>query len=275
MAYITLFAYIIDEDMEKTDEIKKFYNNFLESRMLKYRIRGNRRIELATERVLEFVQPDSHILDIGCGIGIATEQMARAAPHGHVWGCDISDRNIWYARQTVQEPNLSFFVADTLDQEYLFSKVKSDIDVISLVDVIEHIPSEEHGELFEFFSSISSGDTVIVLTYPSPQYQRYLAEENPEKLQVIDQIIKLDTIRQSARSGGFSLKHFSLEDVWLKNQYVHCVFQNENSLEKNKKDSSSTIEWMCRQVDKAWRRFFIRPYRRYKYINRVFDQDMS
>jgi hypothetical protein len=70
--------------------------------------------------------------------------------------------------------------------------------------------------------SVMSNDATVVLTFPSPQYQRYLRAENPRDLQIIDEVIELADLLALANDTGFTLRHFSLEDVWFKNQYVHC-----------------------------------------------------
>jgi trans-aconitate methyltransferase len=55
------------------------------------------------------------ILDVGCGDGKVTAEIARAVPHGRVTGIDASAEMIAFARQTfpaAQNPNLEFHVMD-------------------------------------------------------------------------------------------------------------------------------------------------------------------
>jgi hypothetical protein len=68
-------------------------------------------------------------------------------------------------------------------------------------------------------------DGKLILTYPSPAYQRQLYEQNRSELQIIDEIVEFDALATHAAAEGLFVKHFSLEDVWLSNQYVHCVFE--------------------------------------------------
>lgn len=254
-------------------DVKEFYDNFLESKMLDYRVRGNLRIERATERILDFVHPGSNVLDVGCGIGITAERIADEVENGHVWAFDISDRNIWYARETVNPPNVTFFVADvSQDRPRIREELTEAVDVVTLVDVIEHIPKDSHTDLFCFLNSIMSERSFIILTYPSPQYQRHLKESNPDELQIIDQVIELEELLESARLSGFSLKHYSLETIWMHNQYVHCVLQSDNSLSghitSERKIFFQRFMWALKH---RWNRYVRFPYLRWKYVDRVFE----
>ncbi len=63
-----------------------------------------------------------HILDVGCGDGKVTAELARAVPHGSVTGADASPQMIEFARKTFPAdrfPNLRFRVMDV-------RKIKSD-----------------------------------------------------------------------------------------------------------------------------------------------------
>jgi len=252
-------------------EVKSFYDDFLESKMLEYRIRGNPRIEKATEQISEFVRTDSYVLEVGCGIGITAERIAEQVEEGHVWAFDISERNIWYARETVSRPKVTFFDANVLeDQHHIREQLTEAIDVVTLVDVIEHIPKENHTDLFEFFRSIMSDRAFIVLTYPSPQYQRHLKEHEPDELQIIDQVVELGEVLEAARPAGFSLKHYSMETIWKRNQYVHCVLETDGALGQPRSETPGFLERVQNRLRATWVRRGVQPFRRWKYVDRVF-----
>jgi len=259
-------------------EIKSFYDEFLETKMLDYRVHGNLRIEKATERILDFVCQGDVVVDVGCGIGITTESISKRADH--VWAFDISERNIWYAQETVEESNTTFFSADVLEnRKRIKDRIPSNVDVVTLVDVIEHIPQESHEEMFEFFKSILGNKSFVILTYPSPQYQRYLKEHNPSKLQIIDQVIELRDLVRVARSAGLSLRHYSLETVWKPNQYIHCVLQTDSSLSSPPRKPADTSESLFRRVINSakfrvrhnWKKYVSIPYKKWKYVDSIFN----
>ena len=58
---------------------------------------------------------DEHILDVGCGDGKVTAEIARALPHGAALGVDASAQMIEFAKKTFPaktHPNLKFQIAD-------------------------------------------------------------------------------------------------------------------------------------------------------------------
>ena len=58
---------------------------------------------------------DEHVLDVGCGDGKVTAELARGVPRGFVLGTDASAEMIAFARKTfpaAENPNLKFAVAD-------------------------------------------------------------------------------------------------------------------------------------------------------------------
>ncbi len=72
------------------------------------------------------------VLDIGCGNGALTYDVARKAKY--VYGIDINAKNIEYARQKYNADNITYIIGDAT--EYKFNE---DFDVIILSNVLEHI----------------------------------------------------------------------------------------------------------------------------------------
>src|SRR5437773_924217 len=97
-----------------SESVRAFYDEFADSRMLQYLSEENPRIEKAIARILPYVGMNSIVLEIGCGIGLVTERIAAKATKGSIWACDISERNISYARQRVRLPNVQFRRYDAL-----------------------------------------------------------------------------------------------------------------------------------------------------------------
>jgi 2-polyprenyl-3-methyl-5-hydroxy-6-metoxy-1,4-benzoquinol methylase len=238
--------------------------------MLNYRLYGNRRLERAAERILPLVGAESKVLDIGCGIGMVTSKIAGRARRGHVWGIDLGRENIWYASQTIRNRNLTFLEADVVaDFEAVRKQLAAKMDVVTMVDVIEHIPARARPDLLVKIRTLCSDDALMILTYPSPQYQEYLREHDPNELQIIDNVVLIEELINEARTAGFSLKHYSLETVWMRNQYVHCVFQTVASIVPTSHGSRQRIR-IISDLGSAFKKFVLVPYRRHKYITRVF-----
>jgi 2-polyprenyl-3-methyl-5-hydroxy-6-metoxy-1,4-benzoquinol methylase len=214
----------------KESEVREFYDSFLKSTMVKYRLYGNARIDKAIDRILEYTTKNSKILDIGCGIGIVPEKISKKAKEGHVWGIDISEENIWYSNKTIKRNNTSFLQCDIVTEfkrlkEFLDEK----IDILTMVDVIEHIPEKNRVDLFKNIEKLITNSGKVILTYPSPEYQKQLIYKEKDKLQIIDNIIEIDTLIKESSSAGLKLYHYSLESIWRKNDYVHVILEKESN----------------------------------------------
>ena len=80
--------------------------------------------------------------------------------------------------------------------------------MITLMDVIEHIPLEHHAELFANLAKIATEKTNILINIPNPQYIGYARINHPESLQVIDQEVELFTLMQHLEQSGLELIYF-------------------------------------------------------------------
>jgi len=243
--------------------------------MLGYRLHGNRRIDRANEKVLELVRADSRVVELGCGIGLTTEAIGGKLATGHCWSFDISPKNIWYARQTVHDANVTFAVADFVS---VFSSVESlvpgPVDLVVMVDVVEHVPAADRQRVLADCAALVSRMGCLFLSFPSPWYQRHLAQNERDELQPVDEIIELATLNTEAIAAGWHIKEWILRDVWLRNQYVHAVLLRDTETGPTR-DPGSRREGlggslMARVLDRLLAR-----YRRWKYVERVWSRDAS
>ncbi len=65
---------------------------------------------------------DERILDVGCGDGKITAEMARAIPNGHAVGVDASPQMIEFAKKAFpagKNPNLEFHVMDCAEDQFV------------------------------------------------------------------------------------------------------------------------------------------------------------
>ncbi len=69
---------------------------------------------------------DERILDVGCGDGKVTAEIARALPKGMAVGVDASPQMIEFAEKTFSLPNLEFHVMDARDFDFqVLSRVRN------------------------------------------------------------------------------------------------------------------------------------------------------
>lgn len=248
-----------------SDNVKRFYDQFLDDRMVGYRIDGNLRISKAVEFAKEHIRPGAMVADIGCGIGILAEAVAKGQPGSTVIGIDISEANIRYASDTVREPNLQFISASVTEQfERLRSAAGRPVDVFCMVDVIEHIPEQARPALFGDMAQMASEEAKLLLTYPSPEYQRHLKEREPEELQVVDNVVEIGDLVREAASAGWNLQSFAYVDMWRSNQYIHASFRRSVPLRELPTKASLPAR-LLRRLDRQ----FFRPGRVRKYARRA------
>ena len=213
------------------DDVRTFYDRFFADPQRDYSHRPNARIEKAIARILPLVKPESTVLEIGCGTGLLVEQIGRSASRGSVWACDISEHAIALAADSIKTANAHFRTLDATTQfQDLKSWLPGPVDLVVMVDVIEHIPLGKHTSFFQDLAGVIHAGSIIVMTFPSPIYQNYLREYNPAELQIIDETIELPHLHTVINENGFIIKEYSLEDVWLPNQYVHCILKRNKPL---------------------------------------------
>ncbi|WOH57325.1 MULTISPECIES: class I SAM-dependent methyltransferase [Bradyrhizobium] len=215
------------------DQVRAYYDAFSSDRMLSYRLVGNARIEKAIQFFIGSLGKNEAILDVGCGIGIATEAMAKKT-HGPVLGIDISEQNIWYAKKTVGRSNLNFVAQDALSEEFdpvaLLGRKPS---TITMCDVIEHIPETSRQELFQKFSVIGGAGLKVHLTFPTATHLEYLEEEKPSEIQIIDNKLRPEVLAIEAAKAGLAITYFKMVDIWRRADYAHCSFERLESLKSH------------------------------------------
>ena len=242
-------------------EVKDFYDSFLDKRMIEYRVDGSRRIDAAYKFAVANLGDRKTIADIGCGIGIFSEMVGNYFPDSKVVAVDLSEKNIEFAKNTIEAKNVVLSAASVTEQ---FSVVKDliggPVEAFCMIDVIEHIPEDARPALLKDMAEIASDGAVLILAYPSPEYQRHLMVNNREELQIIDNVVEINTLIGEAGEAGWHLREFRYVDIWQTNQYVHAAFVRRLDLSKNETPVPVTD-----RVRNLFDRFFLRPRRIKKY----------
>lgn len=102
------------------------------------------------------------VVDVGCSIGVGSNVLSHKARH--VWGIDINEEAIKFAKSAFYRPNLSF---DVIDIENPTTRPYSPFEVVVMVEVLEHLDSPEEGLGFikRFFNP--KLDTVGFISAPN------------------------------------------------------------------------------------------------------------
>lgn len=149
------------------------------------------------------------VLEIGCGIGTLSSVLGKYLTSGKLVAVDISPGAIDLARYKFgSQKNIEFQVSDMSDWEN-----DKKFDFIFLPDVLEHIPLDQHDNLFKRLKKVSHPETMVFVNIPHPRMLRYCREHRPELLQIIDIPIPLDVLSKTVYENGFethSMESYSI-----------------------------------------------------------------
>lgn len=115
-----------------------------------------------------------------------------------------------------------------------FSKPGQTYDYFVFPDVLEHIPVDQHRRLFQNIQAHSHQDSVIFVHIPSPRYLQWMIQNEPEKLQVIDQPLDSGDLIKSISEAGFYLEKMETYALFYQEKdYQYFVFRASKPLHKS------------------------------------------
>lgn len=163
------------------------------------------------------LKPGMSVLEIGCGIGTVTGLVGAYVNPGKVVAVDISPESIEIAKKTYSaKTNLEFMVSDMSDFSY-----DHKFDFVLLPDVLEHIPVEQHLNLFSVLRKHMHIDSVICINIPAPRFLAYCHKYTPEVLQIIDQPLNTSELLQKVYANDLYIEHLQTYSL----QYVDGDYQ--------------------------------------------------
>ncbi|MBU4538795.1 MAG: class I SAM-dependent methyltransferase [Weeksellaceae bacterium] len=228
----------------KQNEISEFYDEYVQRQL---KIGANERLISLYKRLINGgLNVDSKVLELGCGVGIFTKLLAKKVTNGIIEAVDLSEKSIAVAQQELKhKKNIYFDVADVVK----YQPKNSDFEMITLMDVIEHIPLEHHEELFGNLAQIATEKTNILINIPNPQYIGYARINHPESLQVIDQEVELFTIMKHLEKHGLELVYFEKYGIWEEEDYHFMVIRKKRIFElKHLSDKRNLSEKIFHKV---------------------------
>lgn len=214
---------------ENKDKVVSFYDQFAEKQE-KTGI-NSRHLSILDKVKLAGLQSDHKILEVGCGIGTVSHLLATQVPKGKVLAVDISPESIEKAKLLWKDQkNLSFEVSDMSD----FDKKGETFDFFVFPDVLEHIPVDQHFRLFQKIQKHSHSDSVIFIHIPAPRYLQWMIENEPAKLQVIDQPLDSGDLIKNITANGFYLEKMETYSLFFEEKdYQYFVFRAAKPLQKS------------------------------------------
>lgn len=145
------------------------------------------------------LKKNSKVLEIGCGSASLTHMIAGFVSAGKIVGADISNETIALNRKKYSGyKNMEFHVSDMTD-----FTLNEKFDFIVIPDVLEHIPIEEHANIFRTINKVTSENATILINNPEPNLLEWYHKNNPDVLQIIDQPLHLNYLSKLIYDHGF------------------------------------------------------------------------
>lgn len=209
-----------NNDLASKKEVEEFYNTYKEKQK-KIGVNIRHRTILKNLKAIG-LQTNSNVLEVGCGIGTVSGLILKNIPNGKFVGVDISSESIELAKRIHSKYNNAEFI--TNDMTVFTHKIL--FDFVVLPDVLEHIPLEQHNNLFKVIASVSSANAIVLINIPEPNCLNWIRKHNPEKLQIIDQSLSMQDLLNNSYPHGFKL--YSMNSYGLQyeeNEYTSIVLK--------------------------------------------------
>jgi trans-aconitate 2-methyltransferase len=206
----------------KKEEVTRFYDEFVRHQL---EVSFNHRHLLLFRELKQLgLSSNSSVLELGCGIGVMTSIMAGVARNGFIEAVDISPESIAEAKKRIKKQEMIKFVVADLKH---FESSRKDFDFITLMDVLEHIPEEDHDELFKKISGLMNDGSVLFINIPTPHLLAYDKLHFPGNVQIIDQELLADQLISRAYQAGLELDYFRTIGIWAANDYHLIAFRKK------------------------------------------------
>lgn len=220
--------------MNNTD-IKNWYNTFA-SKQKETGI-NSRHYSIVNKLIDYGLTKRSSVLEVGCGIGTLTKLIHSFVTKGKIVATDISDVSVEMAKTTLNSKRAEFYVTDM--QNFVLNE---QFDFVVLPDVLEHIPVENHSNLFKVLSKLLKDDGVLYIHIPHPKVIDFIRKTAPETLQVIDQSLNAQQLLSNAYKSNFVLVDYNSYPLFYQqNDYVSIMFKKNNEIAFFKKKQTAII----------------------------------
>jgi len=158
---------------------------------------------------IDNISPEDKVLDIGCGNGALTFEVAKKAKK--VVGIDLDKKNIKIAKEKHQAPNIEYLVGDATK-----NLPNQKFDVIILSNVLEHI--ENRVELLQKIRNLAPKILIRVPMINRDWITTYKKELGIEwrldKTHYIE--YTLESFKEELKEAGLNLEKYSIQfgEIW-------------------------------------------------------------
>jgi 2-polyprenyl-3-methyl-5-hydroxy-6-metoxy-1,4-benzoquinol methylase len=212
-------------------EIANFYNTTWLKRQVATGI-NDRHKSIFCKALSIGMLPNSHVLEVGCGIGTLTQLLIEYLSEGSLYSCDISNESIAIAKENLKKyNNLTLQCQDATD--FLLDKK---FDLIIMPDCIEHIPIELHKKMFLNLSKMLKKNGILYIHIPNPYCMEWYRKYKKDQCQIIDQSVYVQDFVKNIEGTELYLAHEESYSLWLSSaevfgmgggEYTHRICKKE------------------------------------------------
>ena len=215
-----------ESNFASKEEVEKFYNTFKEHQnQLGVNIRHRTIFKNLKKAGLK---PNSNVLEIGCGIGTVSSLILKFITQGKFVGVDISEESIELAKKL----NASFKNAEFLVNDMHDFKHALQFDFVVLPDVLEHIPVDQHNNLFKILNALTKDGAIVLINIPEPHWLDWARVTHPDKLQIIDQSLSMQDLLNNVYPHGFELLSMNAYSLQYKQADYTCILLSKKGWPK-------------------------------------------
>jgi SAM-dependent methyltransferase len=178
---------------------------------------GNRRIEAAWDAITAGANGPRSVLEVGCGIGFVAWWASQRWSGARVTAVDSSEVSIDVARRMFDGPRYEHGRLESLDLD-----LGAPFDLIIMMDVYEHVPTPERASLHRQIERLLAPGGHVFLSFPTAEYQQHLREDEPSKLQPVDEDVHPGDMGRFADDVGGTVTWYRKVSVWRRCDYAHC-----------------------------------------------------
>lgn len=155
-----------------------------------------------------FKKSNVRIVEVGCGNGINAFELLKENERIEYYGFDLDEDSIRTAKDLsniLGYGKLNFFLKDV--QNASFEELNGKIDIILLMDVLEHLEKPE--ELLRGIGHLLDEETRIIVSVPTPRYKEVFGEQFHESIGHLRDGFTLSELEGLMKKVNYKIEYYS------------------------------------------------------------------
>lgn len=168
--------------------------------------------------ILNFIKPESFVLDIGCGTGCFLLLASQLRNLSDGIGIDQNSKSISLAQKVNQNPKLQFLRINQIPENF-YSKA----DIITFIDVFHHIPSQDKTLILETVcKNMRSGSRLIIKDLDPKPWWKALANRITDYVSTRSRVnyISQDNLTNLLQNNGYKIEESIRLDKHVWSHYL-------------------------------------------------------